>query len=86
MEHENNDAHGIKRFRFWLPVSIFAVLIGVFLLLEHRSHIPNNYVFVAAILGLCIGMHFFMHGSHSGHSNHGNTPKNDNSEGVNDHR
>ncbi|MCF6274970.1 MAG: DUF2933 domain-containing protein [Robiginitomaculum sp.] len=82
MEHENNDAHGIKRFRFWLPVSIFAVLIGVLLLFEHRSHIPNNLAFVALILGLCIGMHFFMHGTHGGHSNREGAPKNDNSEDV----
>jgi len=81
MEHDSNEGQGNGRFRFWLAVGIFAVFIGFLLLFEHRSHIPNDYIFVAVILGICIGMHFFMHGAHGGHSNHDSAPKNENTKG-----
>ncbi len=64
--------------RFWLPVGVFALFIGALLLFEHRSHIPNDYIFVAVILGLCIGVHFFMHAAHGDHTEHGKPPGNDN--------
>ncbi|MBL4853904.1 MAG: DUF2933 domain-containing protein [Robiginitomaculum sp.] len=66
------------KFRFWLPVGVFALFIGALLLFEHRSHIPNDYIFVAVILGLCLGVHFFMHGGHGGHSESKAPPNNDN--------
>ncbi len=69
------------KFRYWVPIGVFALFIGALLLFEHRSHIPNDYIFVAVILGLCIGVHFFMHGAHGGHGGHGGheaPPNNDN--------
>jgi len=68
----------MTKFRFWLPIGVFALFIGAALLFEHRAHIPNDYIFVSVILGLCIGVHFFMHGAHSGHGAHDTPSNNDN--------
>ncbi len=71
MENENHGNHKQARLRFWLPVGAFALAIGFLLLFEHRAHIPAGYIPIALFLVFCIGMHFFMHGSHSGHGGHG---------------
>ena len=41
---------------------------GYFLWAEHQAHIIG-YLPLILILGLCGGMHFFMHGGHGGHGN-----------------
>ncbi len=78
MQHENHEKQGGTRYRFLIAAGVFGLLIGAVLLFEHRAHIPNDYIFVAVILGLCIGMHFFMHGGHGGHGGHEAAPDNDN--------
>jgi len=60
------------RFRYGLGLVFFLIVGGYFLWAEHEAHILG-YLPVILILGLCGGMHFFMHGSHGNHGGHGNS-------------
>ena len=42
------------------------IIIGVYLVFEHRMHILGNTQYL--LFALFIAMHFFMHGGHGGHS------------------
>jgi predicted tellurium resistance membrane protein TerC len=42
------------------------LIIGVYLILEHRIHILGYSQYI--LFALFIAMHFFMHGSHGGHN------------------
>ena len=44
----------------------FLAIAGYFLWQEHAAHILG-YLPLILVLGLCVGMHFFMHGGHGGH-------------------
>lgn len=61
--------HG-RRF-FASPVNIVLLVFlgvgGFYLLSEHRAHLLGAGPLII-LLGLCIVMHFFMHGSHGGHA------------------
>jgi len=46
---------------------VFLLAAGFLLVLEHRAHIPGEYLLLGLILVLCLGMHRFMHGGHGGH-------------------
>jgi uncharacterized membrane protein len=50
----------------------FLAVAGYFLWEEHAAHLLG-YLPLILILGLCLGMHAFMHGGHGGHGggNHG---------------
>jgi len=48
----------------------FLAIAGYFLWQEHALHIVG-YLPLILILSVCVGMHFFMHGSHGGgHGSH----------------
>ena len=53
------------RFRYGLGLLVFLAVAGYFLWAEHQAHILG-YLPLILILGLCLGMHFFMHGGHGG--------------------
>ena len=56
------------RFRYGLGLAIFLAIGGFFLWQEHEAHILG-YLPLILVLGVCGGMHFFMHGGHG----HGKT-------------
>lgn len=58
---------GIRRGRwvFW----IFGIIAAVYLISEHRAHVPGALPFL--IILACPLMHMFMHGGHGGHGAHG---------------
>lgn len=68
---------GLRRFLFSRPglaLVGFLVVAGYFLWAEHQVHILT-YLPLILILGLCLGMHFFMHGDHGGgHGSHDDEP------------
>lgn len=47
----------------WILIG-FLLIIGYFLLMEHRAHIVEFLPWF--LLAACLLMHFFMHGKHSG--------------------
>ena len=54
------------RFRYGLALLVFLAIAGFFLWEEHEAHILG-YLPLILFLGVCVGMHFFMHGGHGGH-------------------
>jgi hypothetical protein len=54
----------------------FLVVAGYYLWAEQDAHILA-YLPLIVILGLCLGMHFLMHGGHGGGSGHDH-PEGDN--------
>jgi len=71
MDNENRSfASGIL-LRPWIVSLIVFLLIALFFLWsEHEAHLIGALPLLL-ILGLCLGMHFFMHGSHPGGRHHG---------------
>ena len=70
MDRNNRHTSG----NFWgspskIALVIFLMVAGFFLWTEHQAHLVGALPLLL-ILGLCGGMHFFMHGSHGG-SHHG---------------
>ncbi len=63
--------------RSGLVLSGFLVVAGYFLWAEHNAHIVA-YLPLLLVFGLCLGMHFFMHGGHSGHGDGGTKAGSDN--------
>lgn len=59
------------RFRYGLGLAFFLIVGGYFLWAEHEAHI-REYLPIMLVLGLCLGMHFFMHGSHGSHDKSNN--------------
>jgi drug/metabolite transporter (DMT)-like permease len=57
---------GSLRFRYGLGLLVFLAIAGFFLWEEHEAHILG-YLPLILLLGMCLGMHFFMHGGHGGH-------------------
>jgi drug/metabolite transporter (DMT)-like permease len=53
------------RFRYGLGLLVFLAAAGFFLWEEHEAHILG-YLPLILILGVCLGMHFLMHGGHGG--------------------
>ncbi len=71
MSSQNNPSffHSL-RFRYGLSLAVFLAIAGYFLWQEHEAHILG-YLPLILILGVCVGMHFFMHGGHGGgHGSH----------------
>lgn len=63
-ESRKNQPSSYNRYFFWA----FLVVAGIFLWTEHRAHVIE-YLPISLLL-LCVGMHFFMHGSHGHGSKH----------------
>ena len=53
-----------------IVVLVFVAIIGFFLFTEHRAHLFGILPYL--LLLACPFMHFFMHGRHHGHGQHGN--------------
>ena len=56
---------GSLRFKYGLGLLVFLAVAGFFLWKEHEAHILGALPLVL-LLGVCGGMHFFMHGGHGG--------------------
>lgn len=50
-----------------IALMVFLGVGGFYLLSEHRAHLIGAGPLII-LLGLCVVMHFFMHGSHGGHA------------------
>ncbi len=75
-EHSRNQPPsmgGFWRSRTGVVLIIFLAVVGLLLAYEHRVHIFTGNGVLIALLILCVGMHFFMHGGHGGHGGHGNS-------------
>lgn len=60
-------ASGFWRSRPGIALIVFLVAAGLLLGYEHRVHLFTGTGVLIALLALCVGMHFFMHGGHGGH-------------------
>lgn len=65
MNHGENK-HGFFASRANLVLLVFLGVGGFYLVSEHWAHLLGAGPLLL-LLGLCIGMHFFMHGGHGGH-------------------
>ena len=65
MDHGENRP-GFFASRANLVLLVFLAIGGFYLVSEHWAHLVGVGPLLL-LLGLCIGMHFFMHGSHGGH-------------------
>ena len=60
------------RTRVGLVFAVFLAVAGLMLVYEHRAHIElGGNLPILLLLGLCVGMHFFMHHGHSDHDHEG---------------
>jgi len=59
---------GFFQTRIGFVFAVFLSVTGLMLIYEHRAHIElgGNWP-IWLLLGLCVGMHMFMHHGHSGH-------------------
>jgi hypothetical protein len=65
MDHGEN-RRGFFASRANLVLLVFLGVGGFYLVSEHWAHLLGVGPLVL-LLGVCIGMHFFMHGGHGGH-------------------
>jgi len=56
------------RSRAGIYLIVALVLSGLLLGYEHRVHVWSSGLLIWLPLLICVGMHFFMHGGHGGHS------------------
>ncbi len=66
MDHGKNE-RGFVASRGNVVLLVFLIVGGFYLVSEHWAHLLGVGPLVL-LLGLCIGMHFFMHGGHGGHA------------------
>ena len=64
-EHDRSDFRALFLSRAGLVLLGFLAVAGYFLWQEHAVHL-RGYVPLLLVLGLCVGLHFFMHGGHGG--------------------
>lgn len=72
MAEKTNGTFGRALLSRWgLALAAFLAVAGFFLWQEHRAHVLG-YLPLILVLGLCLGMHFLMHGGHGGggHGSH----------------
>ncbi|MEQ8356307.1 MAG: DUF2933 domain-containing protein [Kiloniellaceae bacterium] len=78
MGNQDRPAHkAVRRESFWksrsgMVLIAFLAVAGLLLVYEHRVHVFTGNGILIALLVLCVGMHFFMHGGHGGHGGGGN--------------
>ncbi|GHA27305.1 hypothetical protein GCM10007989_23920 [Devosia pacifica] len=65
MDHEKN-SRGFFASRANVVLLVFLGVGGFYLVSEHRAHLIGAVPLLLAF-GLCLGMHFFMHGGHGKH-------------------
>ncbi|HUG62244.1 MAG TPA: DUF2933 domain-containing protein [Methylomirabilota bacterium] len=65
MDHGEN-RRGFFASRANLVLLVFLAVGGFYLVSEHWAHLVGVGPLLL-LLGLCVGMHFFMHGGHGGH-------------------
>ncbi len=65
MDHGEN-GRGFFASRANMVLLVFLAVGGFYLVSEHWAHLIGVGPLLL-LLGLCIGMHFFMHGRHGGH-------------------
>ena len=71
-DHDHGENHstplgGLWRSRAGAVLLVFLAIAGLLLAYEHRVHIFTGSGLLIALLVLCVGMHFFMHGAHGAH-------------------
>lgn len=64
-EFDSNKSQSFLFSRSGLVLTVFLVAGGFLLWEEHSAHLIGVLPLIL-ILGLCLGMHFFMHGGHGG--------------------
>lgn len=69
------EQQGLRQFLFSKPGLVllgFLAVAGYFLWIEHQAHVIAALPWI--LIGCCLVMHLFMHGSHGGHGGHGSGP------------
>jgi len=66
-ERETEGRRPPSKLRLGTVLIGFLAAAGLLLAYEHRAHILTGNGFLIALLVLCVGMHFFMHGGHGRH-------------------
>jgi len=69
-EHEHKEFRRLLFSRAGIVLLGFLAVAGYFLWQEHAAHL-QGYLPLLVVLGLCVGMHFFMHGGGHGSSDRG---------------
>ena len=74
-DHDHSTHRPASTGSFWtsragIVLIAFLAIAGLLLVYEHRVHILTGPGILIALLALCVGMHFFMHGGHGGHAGH----------------
>lgn len=54
------------RFKYGAGLVVFLTVAGFLLWEEHEAHILG-FLPLLLLVGVCLGMHLFMHGGHGGH-------------------
>lgn len=72
MDHGEN-RRGFFASRANMVLLVFLAVGGFYLVSEHWAHLIGVGPLLL-LLGLCIGMHFFMHGGHGSGSDEGDLP------------
>lgn len=57
--------------RWGIGFVAFVATAAVLLIFDHWTHIVDSNLYLSALLLVCAGMHFFMHGGHGGHGGSG---------------
>lgn len=63
--HDNGGFRAFLMSRPGIVLLGFLAVAGFLLWEEHAAHM-QEYLLLILIFGLCVGMHFFMHGGHHG--------------------
>ena len=70
-EHEHSSFRDFLVSRLGLALAGFLAIAGYFLWEEHTAQILVGFLPLILYFGVCVGMHFFMHGGHGGdHGSH----------------
>lgn len=70
-ESQYNRSQSFWKSRAGVVLITFLAVAGLLLAYEHRVHLFTGDWWLAGLLLLCVGMHFFMHGGHGGHGRSG---------------
>ena len=75
-DHNHSAGHHAGSGGFWssragMALVAFLAVAAVLLLYEHRIHVFTGSGLLFILLGFCLVVHLFMHGSHGGHGSGG---------------